>query len=119
EEPPSYLARARGQDAVLVGVVMNRGDNGQALGQRLAAWLQAERAALPLGMELTQLTNQADAIRKAVDLFQIKFLVAVAVVMGVSMLAIGLRAGLIVGIAVPVTLGVSFVVMLLMGINLD
>ena len=119
EEPPSYLARARGQDAVLVGVVMNRGDNGQALGQRLDAWLQAERAALPLGMELTQLTNQADAIRKAVDLFQIKFLVAVAVVMGVSMLAIGLRAGLIVGIAVPVTLGVSFVVMLLMGINLD
>lgn len=119
DDPPSYLARARGQDAVLVGVVMNRGDNGQALGQRLDAWLQAERAALPLGIELSQLTNQADAIRKAVDLFQIKFMVAVAVVMGVSMLAIGLRAGLIVGIAVPVTLGVSFVVMLLKGINLD
>lgn len=119
EEPPSYLVRARGQDAVLVGVVMNSGENGLALGRRLDAWLQAERAALPLGMELTQLTNQADAIRQAVDLFQIKFLVAVAVVMGVSMLAIGLRAGLIVGIAVPLTLGVSFVVMLLMGINLD
>ncbi len=119
EEPPSYLVRARGQDAVLIGVVMNKGENGLALGQRLEAYLQREKAELPLGMELTQLTNQADAIRKAVDLFQIKFLVAVAVVMGVSMLAIGLRAGLIVGIAVPVTLGISFLVMKLMGINLD
>jgi len=119
EEPPSYLVRARGQDTALVGIVMQKGGNGLALGQRLEAWLQAERAALPQGMELTQITNQADAIRRAVDLFQIKFFIAVAVVMGVSMLAIGARAGLIVGIAVPVTLGVSFLVMMLMGINLD
>ncbi|MDM7456457.1 MAG: efflux RND transporter permease subunit, partial [Tepidimonas sp.] len=119
EDPPSYLVRARGQDAVLIGVVMNKGDNGLQLGQRLAAYLEREKAELPLGLELTQLTNQADAIAKAVDLFQIKFLVAVAVVMGVSMLAIGLRAGLIVGIAVPVTLGLSFVVFKAMGINLD
>jgi multidrug efflux pump subunit AcrB len=119
EEPPTYLVRARGQDAVLIGVVMNKGENGLALGERLERYLQAEKAELPLGMELTQLTNQADAIRKAVNLFQIKFLVAVAVVMGVSMLAIGLRAGLIVGIAVPVTLGLSFLVFKAMGINLD
>lgn len=119
EEPPSYLVRARGQEAVLLGVVMNKGENGLALGERLQAYLDAEKAELPLGMALTQLTNQADAIAKAVNLFQIKFLVAVAVVMGVSMLAIGWRAGLIVGIAVPVTLGISFLVMKLMGINLD
>jgi multidrug efflux pump subunit AcrB len=54
-----------------------------------------------------------------VNLFQIKFLVAVGVVMGVSILALGLRAGLVVGIAVPVTLGITFLLMKLMGINLD
>lgn len=119
EDPPGYLVRARGQDAVLIGVVMNKGENGLQLGERLHAYLEREKAELPLGLELTQLTNQADAIAKAVNLFQIKFLVAVAVVMGVSMLAIGPRAGLIVGIAVPVTLGLSFVVFKAMGINLD
>jgi multidrug efflux pump subunit AcrB len=108
-----------GADAVLLGVVMNKGENGLELGKRLQAFLEREKAELPLGMALTQLTNQADAIARAVNLFQIKFLVAVAVVMGVSMLAIGWRAGLIVGIAVPVTLGISFLVMKLMGINLD
>jgi len=45
--------------------------------------------------------------------------VAVVVVVGVSMLAIGWRAGLVVGIAVPVTLGITFLLMKLMGINLD
>lgn len=119
EDPPSYLIRDRGTDAVLLGVVMQRGENGLALGERLAAFLDTSKSELPLGMKLTQLTNQADAIKVAVDLFQVKFLVAVLVVMGVSMVAIGLRAGLIVGIAVPVTLGITFLVMKLMDINLD
>ena len=119
EDPPSYLVRDRGTDAVLLGVVMQRGENGLALGERLAGFLDTEKSELPLGMKLTQLTNQADAIKIAVDLFQVKFLVAVLVVMGVSMVAIGVRAGLIVGIAVPVTLGITFLVMKLMDINLD
>ena len=119
EDPPSHLVRAQGEDAVLLGVVMHGGENGLALGERLEAFLAEERGQLPLGMSLIQLTNQADAISAAVDLFQIKFLVAVAVVMGVSILAIGLRAGLIVGIAVPVTLGITFLLMMLLGINLD
>lgn len=119
EDPPAYLVRSRGQDAVLLGVVMKKGDNGLALGERLDTFLDTERAALPLGMSLDVLTNQADAIKGAVNLFQVKFLVAVAVVVAISMLAIGIKAGLIVGIAVPLTLGITFLVMLLMGINLD
>jgi multidrug efflux pump subunit AcrB len=119
EEPPSYLVRAGGVDTLLLGVVMRRGENGLQFGERLTRFLDAERARLPLGMSLSQLTNQADAITAAVNLFQLKFLVAVAVVMGVSVLAIGWRAGLVVGIAIPLTLGLTFLAMKLRGINLD
>lgn len=119
EDPPTYLVRARGEDALLLGVVMRKGENGLAFGQQLATFVQDEQARMPLGMELTVLTNQTDAIEKAVNLFQIKFLVAVAVVMAVSMLAIGFRAGLIVGIAVPLTLGLTFLLMKLTNVNLD
>ena len=119
EDPPSVLVRSRGESAVLLGVVMAKGENGLALGERLDAFAEAERARLPLGIELATLTNQAEAIRAAVNLFQVKFLVALLVVMGVSVLAIGLRAGIVVGIAVPLTLGITFLVMMLMGINLD
>jgi len=70
-------------------------------------------------MSIQTLTDQAEAITQAVDLFQVKFLVALVVVMGVSILAIGLRAGLVVGIAIPVTLGLTFLLMKIAGINLD
>ncbi|MDX5409039.1 MAG: efflux RND transporter permease subunit [Thauera sp.] len=119
EDPPSYLVRAHGEDALLIGVVMRKGENGLDLGERLAGFLAGERAGLPLGMTLEQLTNQADAIVWAVDLFQVKFLVAVTVVILVSFIAIGLRAGLVVGIAIPVTLGLTFLLMLMNGVNLD
>jgi len=119
EDPPSYLVRAYGQDAVLLGVVMRKGENGLAFGERLGSFISNEQNRMPLGMNLSPLTNQTDAITAAVNLFQIKFLVAVAVVVFVSILAIGLRAGLIVGIAVPLTLGLTFLLMKITGVNLD
>lgn len=119
EDPPSYLVRSRGEDAVLLGVVMENGMNGLALGARLSSFLQRERQALPLGMTLESLVNQSDVIAAAVSLFQVKFLIALIVVVAVSVLAIGWRAGMVVGIAVPLTLGITFVLMQAMGINLD
>ena len=119
EDPPSFMIRAGGEDALVLGVVMAPNTNGLELGDRLAEFVERERERLPLGMELKVLTNQAEAIARAVNLFQVKFLIAVLVVMGVSFLAIGLRAGLIVGIAVPVTLGLTFLLMKASGMNLD
>ncbi|TCT21540.1 efflux RND transporter permease subunit [Thiobaca trueperi] len=119
EDPPGYLIRAGGEDAVLLGVVMRRGDNGLELGARLADLAASLESDLPLGIALTPITNQADAIAHAVNLFQIKFLVAVGVVMLVSFVALGWRAGLVVGIAIPLTLGLTFLLMLIRGVNLD
>ena len=119
QDPPSFMIRADGDDALVLGVVMSPNTNGLELGERLAEFIELERSRLPLGMELNVLTNQAEAIAQAVNLFQLKFLIAVLVVMGVSFLAIGFRAGLIVGIAVPLTLGLTFLLMKAVGMNLD
>ena len=118
-DPPQQIIRAFGEEALIIGVVMQAGENGQEFGARLAEFVTNEKQRLPAGTELRVLTNQADAIDDAVNLFQVKFLIALLVVMGVSILAIGFRAGLIVGIAIPVTLGATFMVMLAMGMNLD
>ena len=104
EDPPSYLVRAFGDDALLLGVVLRKGENGLDVGEHLANTYQELAEALPLGMELRQVT---------------KFLIAVLVVMLVSFVSLGLRPGLIVGIAVPLTLGMTFLLMLMRGMNLD
>ncbi|MBK5963827.1 MFS transporter [Thiocystis minor] len=119
EDPPGYLIRAGGEESVLLGVVMRRGENGLDLGARLAEFTASLETDLPLGMRFSPITNQADAISHAVELFQLKFLVAVGVVMLVSFVALGWRAGLIVGIAIPLTLGLTFLLMLIRGVNLD
>jgi multidrug efflux pump subunit AcrB len=119
QDPPQFMIRSKGDDAVLLGVVVNKGINGLEVGERLGEFVKQEKSKLPLGMSITVLTNQAKAIKEAVNLFQVKFFVAIGVVMFISILALGLRAGLIVGIAVPLTLGISFLLLLLKGINLD
>jgi len=119
EDPASYMIRDRGKDSIILAVTMQKGENGLHLGDRLESFLTKERARLPLGMELTQLTNQAEAIAGAVNLFQVKFLIAVLVVVLVSMFAIGLRAGIVVGIAVPITLGLTFLIMNSAGMTLN
>ena len=118
-DPPEQIIRAFGENALIVGVVMQQGENGQEFGGRLAEFVKSEQDRLPAGTQLRVLTNQANAIDDAVNLFQVKFLVALLVVMGASILAIGFRAGLVVGVAIPVTLAATFMVMLAMGLNLD
>ncbi len=63
--------------------------------------------------------NHRQVIKHAVDEFQLKFFVALLVVMIVSLISLGWRVGIVVAAAVPLTLSITLVVMFLAGINLD
>jgi multidrug efflux pump subunit AcrB len=118
-DPPSYIIQSEGQNAIIVGVVMAKNANGLALGKRLDAFEKSESQLLPLGVKLTKITDQANAIALAVNTFQLKFFIALGVVMLVGFIALGLRAGLVVALAVPLTLSITFGIMLMTGKNLD
>lgn len=119
EDPPGYIVRDRSQPSLLIGVIMQKGYNGLQLGKQLEAIEQQIQAQLPLGFHLDKITNQAHAISHAIDEFQLKFVMALGVVMLVSFLALGFRAGLVVALAVPLTLAITFFIMMLTGKNLD
>jgi multidrug efflux pump subunit AcrB len=115
EDPQSLAIRAQGEPALLLGVVMKRGFNGLALGKALQAERTAIAAGLPLGMQFSQVSDQAKAIDAAVDEFMIKFVVALAVVIVVSLVTLGWRVGIVVAAAVPLTLAAVFVIMMATG----
>ncbi|MBW8734202.1 MAG: efflux RND transporter permease subunit, partial [Asticcacaulis sp.] len=119
EDPPGFEIDHAGQPAVLLGVVMAPRYNGLTLGKALDAEEGTLRAQLPLGLSITRISDQARAIHNAVDEFMVKFMMALGVVMLVSLVALGFRVGLVVAAAVPLTLAIVFVVMLLTGRDFD
>lgn len=119
EDPATFMVRNGGQPALLLGIVMREGWNGLDLGKALDKEVGAINAELPLGIRLTKVTDQAVNIAASVDEFMLKFFAALLVVMLVSFVSMGWRAGLVVAAAVPLTLAVVFVVMAATGKNFD
>ena len=107
------------QPGVVVAVSTQAGVNRLAFGDALRAEAQRLRADLPAGITLQQIADQPSVIGEAVGEFVLKFCVALGVVLVVSFLSLGWRTGIVVALAVPLTLALVFVVMDLLGIELQ
>jgi multidrug efflux pump subunit AcrB len=119
EDPPDYLGFFNGAPAVAVGVAMADGSNVVHLGELLAAEVEAFRADLPLGVEVTQASDQADIVEHAFDEFIHTFIEALVIVLVVTFVTLGLWTGIVVALSVPIVLAVVFVIMQAMGLNFD
>ncbi|MFN0115686.1 MAG: efflux RND transporter permease subunit [Paracoccaceae bacterium] len=119
QDPPSYLAFLGGKETVGVGVSMTEGANVLRLGEEVEVVADRFRARLPTGIEVTQIADQADVVGHAFEEFIHTFIEALAIVLFVSFVTLGLRTGVIVALSVPIVLAVVFVVMQAMGMNFD
>lgn len=119
EDPATFMIRNGGEPTLLLGVVMREGWNGLDLGKSLEKEVSSINEDLPLGISLNKVTDQAVNISSSVDEFMIKFFAALLVVMFVSFISMGWRVGIVVAMAVPLTLAIVFVVMLATGKNFD
>ena len=115
EDPPTFLVRHNGQAAQILNVVMKEGWNGLKLGAALNAAQKDFNADLPSGVTLSKVVDQADVIHDAIGEFMTKFVVALAIVLFVALVSLGWRVGIVVAAAVPLTLAIVLVVMLLSG----
>jgi len=112
EDPATYLIRHDGEPAIMLGVVMQQGWNGLELGKALQERSATIAQSLPLGMTLAKVSDQAVNIQEAVGEFMLKFAMALGVVLFVSLISLGWRVGIVVALAVPLTLAVVFLIML-------
>lgn len=119
EDPPSFLIRSNGEPAIVLSVIMKERFNGLQLGESLDKEAKAIAAEMPLGMSFTKITDQSVNIVEAYDEFMLKFFVALAVVIVVSLISLGFRVGVVVALAVPLTLAGTFIIMLFTGRDFD
>ena len=119
KDPPDFLVRSGGKPALAIGVVMARGGNILTLGETLKSVMDEARAATPVGIEFTQIADQPKVVEHAVGEFTRSFAEALVIVLLVSFLSLGMRTGVIVALSVPLVLSVVFVVMNMLGLDLQ
>jgi multidrug efflux pump subunit AcrB len=119
EDPATFLIRHDGEPSLILGVVMKERYNGLQLGKDLEKEASAITAGMPLGLSFSKVTDQAVNIEEAYDEFMLKFFVALVVVIAVSLVSLGWRTGIVVAMAVPLTLAGVFVIMLATGRDFD
>lgn len=118
-DPPDRLFRHQGRDAVLLGVVMGKGGNVTKIGRDLRAAMKDVETALPVGMMVGQISDQPTVVAHSIDEFFEALIEALAIVLAVSFLSIGWRAGLVVAVTIPLVLCATFAVMEMLGIDLQ
>jgi multidrug efflux pump len=117
-DPTAYTIRYNGQNAVGLGVVMAEGGNALDLGKAVEAEMARVLTTLPVGVEIGVVANQPHVVEESVGEFMESLVEALAIVMAVSFLSLGWRTGIVVALAVPLVLALTFVFMELMGIDL-
>ncbi|HEY3299699.1 MAG TPA: efflux RND transporter permease subunit [Methylophilaceae bacterium] len=111
EDPPTQRVRYKGQETLLIGISMVGGGDIIQLGKNLNQQLLKIRQALPVGLALNSVTEQPKIVASSVNDFVHSLAEALVIVLGVSLLSLGWRTGIVVAITIPVVLAVTFLVM--------
>lgn len=138
-DPPAVKVHYQGREVIAIGVSMARGGDIIALGKSLKAWSAAHARTLPAGVSLVQIQDQPTSVATSVNEFVHVLIEAVVIVLAVSFISLGfhqrpagasgrvpwwkryyidVRPGLVVGITIPLVLGLTFLAMLYLGIGL-
>lgn len=117
--PPTALVRHDGRPAIGLGIANVLGGNvvqlGDAVRKRLAE-LEGQR---PVGIEMNVVSFQSDSVRAAVDSFVANLAGAVAIVVAVLLVFMGLRSGLIIGAVLVLTVAGTLIAMFMDGIAMQ
>jgi multidrug efflux pump len=116
-QQPSF--RFNGEPALGLAISMTPGGDALALGENVKAKMKKLETALPAGLSLGLVADQSQVVKESVGEFTKSLGEAVTIVLAVSFLALGVRSGIVVAIAIPLVLAITFAVMEYFGISLQ
>lgn len=118
-DPPQALFRYNGAPAIGLAIAMRDGGNIQTFGKALHARMDEMTAELPVGVGVHVVSDQAEVVEEAVSGFTRALFEAVLIVMLVSFVSLGIRAGLVVACSIPLVLAMVFMFMEYSGITMQ
>jgi multidrug efflux pump len=118
-DPANFKMRTMGKESIGLAIAMSPEGNVTQLGKKLDNEFIRIKKSLPPGIEVRQVNNQPKVVKKSINEFMRALLEALGIVLAVSFLSLGLRAGLVVGLSIPLVLAGTFLFMHLFGIDLQ
>lgn len=119
QDPPTSLFRYNGEPAIGLAIGMKTGANLLEFGEALKAEMDKVVADLPVGVGVHLVSDQPKIVEEAVGGFTKALYEAVIIVLAISFVSLGMRAGLVVAISIPLVLAITFLVMAYTGISLQ
>lgn len=118
-DPPRMLMKYNGRPAVGLAISTVAGGNVVRMGEAIAVRMRELEEQTPIGIEIGLIAHQADEVNTAVAGFVVSLFQAVAIVVIVLMLAMGLRSGVIIGLVIALTMFGTFLLMKLTGVMIE
>ena len=118
-ESPASIYHANGRKAVTMGVSFIPGVNVIDVGHALEAKLNQMSAEKPAGIHIDLFYDQAAEVGHSVNGFIINFLMALAIVIGVLLIFMGVRSGIIIAFSLALNVLGTLLIMYLWGIELQ
>jgi len=118
-DPPQPLFRVNGQPAIGLAIAMRDGGDILALGKNIQQAMADATAQLPFGIEPKLVADQAATVESAISEFMTSLWQAVGIILVASFVSLGLRPGMVIALAIPLTLVVVFSVMQISSIDMQ
>jgi len=118
-DPPQPLFRVNGKPAIGLAVSMRDGGDILELGDNIKKVMTAVTADLPIGIEPILVADQAVTVKSAIGEFMTSLWQAIAIILAVSFISLGVRPGLVIALSIPLTLAIVFSVMDLVHIDMQ
>ena len=101
--PPTDLALVSGKPAIAVGVLMKSGLRIDQWAKSVKVEIANFEASLPQGVKLNLIFDQSGYVEDRIGTLLSNLLVGALLVVGVSLVSMGWRSALVVGVALPLT----------------
>jgi multidrug efflux pump len=118
-DPPQPMFRANGKPAIGLAIAMRDGGDILALGENVTKAIDSDMTDLPIGIDVTLVSDQPVVVKNAIGEFMESLWQAIAIIMACSILSLGFRPGAVVALSIPLTVAIISPIMELIGIDLQ
>ena len=117
-DPPNWIMQYNDKPAIGLGIATVDGGNVVDMGEAVRKRIEELKVETPVGMELGIIAYQSDLVSASVDAFVINLVQALAIVIAVLCITMGLSSGMLMGAILLLTILGTFIAMRILAIDL-